>query len=47
MISNKIKDKAVKTEYEKHWNQQLAPQSGEVVLYNPDDTIMAAFRQNK
>jgi len=27
-------------------NQQLAPQSGEVVLYNPDDTIRLEVRMN-
>ena len=47
MISNKIKDKAEKQNMKNIENQQLATQSGEVVLYNPDDTIMAAFRQNK
>ena len=27
-------------------NQQLAPQTGEVVLYNPDDTIRLEVRMN-
>ena len=27
--------------------QQLAPQSGEVVLYNPDDTIRLEVRMNE
>ena len=27
-------------------NQQLAPQSGEIVLYNPDDTIRLEVRMN-
>lgn len=28
-------------------NQQLAPQSGEIVLYNPDDTIRLEVRMNE
>ena len=27
-------------------NQQLAPNNGEVVLYNPDDTIRLEVRMN-